>query len=64
MAKHNIEVNLVGTNGNAFALIGKVSSAIRRHVGVQAAEDFSNQAMLCSSYDDLLRHIMETVEVK
>lgn len=59
----DLTVELTGGDGNAFALIGNVARAIRRHAGTQAASDFTNQAMEQESYDELLRFIQETVNV-
>ena len=59
----DIEVELIGTNGNVYALIGKVTRAIRREVGTAEAEAFSVKAQSQSSYDDVLVLIMDTVEV-
>lgn len=60
----HVTVKLVGTDGNAFALIGRVQKAIKSEVGVEAAREFANTAMSQGSYDDLLRFIMDTVEVQ
>jgi hypothetical protein len=58
----HVEVELIGTDGNAMALIHKVSSALRRGVGIEAAGDFRAAAFQADSYDDLLNLIMDTVE--
>ena len=40
-----IEVDLVGTDGNAFALIGKVRQALKANgVSKQEIDDFSKEA--------------------
>ena len=59
-----VTVELVGTDGNAFALIGRVQKAIRREVGTEQATAFAAEAMEQGSYDELLRFIMQTVEVE
>lgn len=59
----NVEVELVGHDGNAFGIIGRVSKAIRQAHGAEASSAFSTQAMDCGSYDELLRFVMDTVEV-
>lgn len=50
----DVTVRLVGEDGNAFAIIGRVRSAIRDAHGSEAAKEFSEQAMSCGSYDELL----------
>lgn len=58
-----VEVQLTGTDGNAFSIIGKVSKAIRREVGNDEADKFSHDAMDSGSYDELLQFVMATVDV-
>jgi hypothetical protein len=59
----DVEVELIGHDGNAIGIIGKVSRAIRRAHGHDAGTDFVNQATQCGSYDELLALVMRTVEV-
>jgi hypothetical protein len=59
----DIHVRLTGTDGNAFAIIGAVSRALRRAGHVQAAEEFPVRAMECESYDELILLAMTTVKV-
>ena len=59
----DIEVQLSGEDGNAFSIIGRVSRAIRRAEGNEAATEFSSAAMKCGSYDEVLQLCMRTVEV-
>lgn len=63
MAKYDIEVELVGGDGNAFMIIGRVAKAVRREVSAEAADEFTQEATSCESYDDLLQLVMRTVEV-
>lgn len=63
VAKYDIEVELVGGDGNAFMIIGRVTKAIRREVSAEAADEFTQEATSCESYDDLLQLVMRTVEV-
>lgn len=58
----NIEVDLVGEDGNAFAIIGRVQRALR-HAGVPDEEVrlFRDQAM-AGDYDHLLTTCMDWVE--
>ena len=59
-----ITVQLTGTDGNAFAVIGTVTSALRR-AGVPAAEraEFEREAM-SGTYDHLLRTCCAWVDVR
>lgn len=59
----HIEVELVGHDGNAFAILGSVQRAMRRG-GVSDADvkAFMDEAT-SGDYDHLLRTCMETVEV-
>lgn len=59
----HIEVELSGQDGNAFFIIGRVVSALRR-AGVPADEvqSFQIEAM-SGDYDNVLRTVMATVEV-
>jgi hypothetical protein len=59
----DVKVQLVGTDGNVFSIIGKVSGAIRAKHGGEAAKTFSDAAFDCESYNHVLRFCMETVEV-
>jgi hypothetical protein len=60
----DISVQLSGTDGNAFSVIGKVQKAIRNSEGSDAARRFSEQAMQSGSYDELLQFCMSTVNVE
>lgn len=59
----NIEVELTGSDGNAFAILGAVQKAMRRH-GVDAAEvkAFNDEAT-SGDYDHLLQTAMRWVNV-
>lgn len=59
-----VRVRLVGTDGNAFAIIGAVSKALRKEVGREAADAFTQEAFASSSYDALLQLCMRTVNVE
>jgi len=60
----NIKVNLVGTDGNAYALMGRVSSALRK-AGVNSEEikDFYTEAT-SGDYDHLLQTCCKWVDVR
>lgn len=59
----NIEVSLVGENGNAFFVIGSVAKALSRG-GVPKSEidEFKKEAM-SGDYDNVLMTCMKWVEV-
>jgi hypothetical protein len=62
--KFDIDVQLTGTDGNAFALMGKVSKGILDSGGTKAdVVAFQNEAM-SGDYDDLLRTCMAWVNVQ
>lgn len=58
----NVKVKLVGEDGNAFAILSRVTDAMRR-VGVPKEErkEFQKQAT-SGDYDNLLRTCMEYVD--
>ena len=59
----NIEVELVGQDGNAFAIMGRVSAALRR-AGVSKEEiDIYLKESRSGDYDHLLQTAMNWVEV-
>ena len=59
----NINVELIGTDGNAFAVLGKVRRAmIEAGVSTEEIEDFMGEAM-SSNYDHLLATCMKWVNV-
>jgi hypothetical protein len=59
----NIHVKLVGCDGNAFAILGKVSQAMR-HAGVpQEDRDAFQKEATSGDYDNLLATCMKWVDV-
>jgi len=65
MPKTNVTVKLIGTDGNAFSVIGAVSGALRKskdHKSQVAA--FQQEAMAADDYDHMLRICMEWVNIK
>lgn len=61
--KTDVEVTLVGENGNAFAIMGKVSSALKRAgYDKDFIEQYQKEAM-ADDYDHLLHVTMEYVIV-
>lgn len=59
----DVTVELVGQDGNAFGVIGRVRKAIQRAHGGEAAKAFSDAAFECDSYDALLMFVMRTVDI-
>lgn len=59
----DVEVQLVGEDGNVFAIIGRVQKALRRADHGTAAQDFIDLAVSAESYDEVLRLAMQTVTV-
>jgi hypothetical protein len=63
MPKYNVEVQLSGNDGNAFAVMGAVKSALKE---AGASKDELDQYLadsMSGDYDNLLRVAMEWVEV-
>jgi len=60
--KTDIEVQLVGSNGNAFAILGKVSRALKKAGFPDLADEFMTEAT-SGDYDHLLRTCMRYVHV-
>lgn len=56
-------VKLVGTDGNAFAIIGRVSKALKRAGLRKEAEEFVKEAT-SGDYNHLLQTAMKYVEVE
>lgn len=61
--KTNIVVKLTGTDGSAFALMGKVRTALRRGGHPELVEPFTKEAM-SGDYDHLLVTCMDYVIVE
>jgi hypothetical protein len=63
MAKYDIQVQLIGKDGNAFAIMGAVQRALRK---AGASKEEINQYLkdaMSGDYDNLLRTTMDWVEV-
>lgn len=64
MAKYpNISVELIGKNGNAFYIIGKVLEALKE-AGYKNGADKYLQEAISGDYNDLLRTTMKYVNIK
>lgn len=64
MPKFNTTVQLTGNDGNAFAIMGAVKSALKKAGATQAEIDVYMTKSMSGDYDNLLRVAMEWVEVK
>lgn len=63
MSKYQVEVQLVGHDGNAFAIMGRVSSALKKAgASKEEIDQYMNESM-SGDYDNLIRVATEWVEV-
>jgi hypothetical protein len=58
----NVDVTLTGTDGNAFALMGRVTEALRKAGHRDAVDEFRKEAM-SGDYSHLLRTCARYVNV-
>ncbi len=56
-------VQLSGSDGNAFTIIGKVGSALRRSGHADKVDQFMKEAM-SGDYDNVIATAMKYVEVR
>lgn len=64
MPKFDVQVPLVGEDGNAFAILGRVRRALRKAGATpEELQQYSDEAT-AGDYNDLLRVTMEWVEVE
>lgn len=54
---------LVGTDGNVFALAGRVTSALKKAGQTDKATEFSGKLFKCHSYEDALSLMSEYVDI-
>jgi hypothetical protein len=54
---------LVGEDGNAFAIIGRVSKALKKAGMEEKAKEFRDKALASKSYDNLLALCFDYVDV-
>lgn len=59
----DIKCQLIGTNGNAFALIGKVRNALHRGGRSDLIEDFTREAM-SGDYENVIATCLKYVDVE
>jgi hypothetical protein len=63
MPKTDVRVKLTGTDGNVFALAGKVSAALERAGHNDLSKEFQNKLIECRSYDAALSLMQDYVKV-
>lgn len=63
MPKYNVDVQLSGEDGNAFAIMGRVSRALRKAGASKEELDQYMDESTSGDYDNLLRVAMEWVNV-
>jgi len=63
MPKYNVEVQLSGHDGNAFAIMGAVRQALKRAGASQSDLEQYSQESMSGDYDNLLRVADEWVLV-
>ena len=54
---------LVGTDGNVFSIIGKVSKTLKRAGQQDRAKEFTSKAFKAKSYDEVLAMLFDYVVV-
>ena len=54
---------LIGTDGNVFSIIGRVSRELRKAGLDKQADDFQHHALRCPSYSDVLVLCEKYVEI-
>ena len=59
----NVKVKLIGRDGNAFAIMGAVSNAMRKAGCTKEQISEYTTAAMSGDYDNLLRVTAETVDV-
>lgn len=53
---------MVGESGNVFAIIGLVARTLKQAGLPNRAAEWSQKAMQCASYDEVLRLVFDYVE--
>jgi len=64
MPKYDVKVQLSGNDGNAFAIMGAVKSALKKAGASKEEMDKYVSDSMSGDYDNLLRVAMEWVKVK
>lgn len=63
MGEEKPRCKLIGTDGNVFALAGRVSRTLKKAGMVEKAKEFTEKLKQCRSYDDALMLMDEYVEI-
>lgn len=63
-ARARPRVSLIGTDGNAYAVLGAVFRALREAGWTQEERDALKAEAIAGGYDDLLRTVMKHVDVE
>jgi hypothetical protein len=63
MAKYNVEVQLSGNDGNAFAIMAQVKHALKRAGATPAELSQYQEESMSGDYDNLLRVAHDWVQV-
>jgi hypothetical protein len=63
MPKYDVKVQLSGNDGNAFAIMGAVKSALKKAGASREELDEYLSDSMSGDYDNLLRVAMDWVEV-
>jgi hypothetical protein len=63
-AKTKLVVRLVGTDGNVFSVIGKVSRALEHGGYPELAKEFRDKCFKAKSYDEVLQLCFLYVDVE
>ena len=58
-----VEVELTGTDGNVFALLGRCTKALKRAGFADEAKALADEVMSAGSYDEALQLMMSYCEV-
>ena len=61
--KYNVDVQLTGEDGNAFAIMGAVTKAIRKAGADKSEVDEYQKESMSGDYNNLLRTAMKWVNV-
>ena len=64
MAKYDVKVQLSGNDGNAFAIMGAVKSALKKAGATREELDEYLKESMSSDYDNLLRVAAKWVKVR
>jgi hypothetical protein len=64
MPKYDVKVKLSGNDGNAFAVMGAVKSALKKAGASKEELDQYLSDSMSGDYDNLLRVAMDWVKVK